>query len=264
MIGWDEHGAVRGIRRCRGHRRMPSDLIAHPHKRLHLRIIKGNIERDTLRNGAYLSLQCRILGAQAVDELPYRIENLLVILANDRPRVNGDATGIRHDIGLHPTRDGGHIHGETAQQRVLLVGDVCCRQGLQQLVHVHDGIHTRWGIEPWAVFPLVFSSSQSTPFSAVKTRFAVGSPMTMNPTSGNFCCSTRRRAPMESTSSPAVPANSRSPFRDTPVRCIASMAMSIAATPDFISAAPRPQILPSLTSAARISCCQLSPAGTVS
>ena len=38
----------------------------------------------------------------------------------------------------------------------------------------------------------------------------------------------------------------------------------LAATPAFMSVVPKPPLLPSLTSAARMSCSQLSPAGTVS
>jgi hypothetical protein len=79
--------------------------------------------------------------AQLVDELAHDSEDLLVILANDRTCINGDPTGIWDHIRLHTARDGRHIHGEIAQQGVLLVGDIGYGQGLQQLIHLHDGVH---------------------------------------------------------------------------------------------------------------------------
>src|SRR5215510_15452719 len=80
----------------------------------------------------YLCLEGWILGAQLVDELAHDSEDLLVILANDRTCINSDPTGIWDHIRLHTARDGRHIHGEIAQQGVLLVGNFFLMKQRQQ------------------------------------------------------------------------------------------------------------------------------------
>src|SRR5262245_30701184 len=88
MIGGDKHRTVSRIRGCRRHGRLSSDLVAHPHEGLDLRVIKGNIQGYTLSNRTHLCLEGRVLGTQTVDELAHDSEDLLVILANDRTRID--------------------------------------------------------------------------------------------------------------------------------------------------------------------------------
>src|SRR5215510_16033939 len=91
----------------------------------------------------YLCLEGWILGTQLVDELAHDSEDLLVILTNDRTCINSDPTGIWDHIRFHTARNGRHVHGEIAQQGVLLVGDMGCGQGLQQLIHLYDGVYAQ-------------------------------------------------------------------------------------------------------------------------
>ena len=140
VVGRHEHRAVGGKGGGRRHRRIAGHQVALAREGLHVRVVEGDVQRNAFVDGAHLDVQGGIVGAQPVDQLTDRIQDLLVVLADDRAGVDGDTAGVGHDVGLHTALDGGDVHRKVAQQRVGFIGDVLGLQRLQQPAHVGDGV----------------------------------------------------------------------------------------------------------------------------
>src|SRR4026208_1306738 len=114
-VGGNKYRTISRIGGRRGYRGLSGHLITHTYEGLDLGVIKGNVQWHPFSNRSHLCLKGRILGTELINELAYGIEDLLVVLTNDRTCVNGDTAGIRDHIRLHATCDGGDVHSEAAQ-----------------------------------------------------------------------------------------------------------------------------------------------------
>ncbi len=124
-----------------------------------------------------------------------------------------------------------------------------------------------WGIEPWALLPMVVISSQSIPLWAVTIWKFVGSGIIAPAKGGNVEAffSMKRFTPQLSVSSPAAAKRIKSPLSSRFFFAILVMAVKIAVSPAFMSAEPLPKILPCSSTASYGGYCHfVLPCGTTS